>query len=102
MTLWAVKTSKLAAYLGQEDKDMGSRLLPPPFLLQDSLCAALATRPGQGCGGVRQAGGPGRAEGSNQKEHTGAERTEKRWGWWEPLRPFSNQQNGFIQEEQSS
>ena len=81
MTLWAVKTSKLAMYLGQEDtQGYGFTASPsPPFLWQSST-SVLPWLPdqGQGCRGSRQAGGPGKAEDSNRKEPTGAQRTERR------------------------
>ena len=83
MTLWAVKTSKLAMYLGQEDtQGYGFTASPsPPFLWQSST-SVLPWLPdqGQGCRGSRQAGGPGKAEDSNRKEPTGAQRTVERDG----------------------
>ena len=52
---------------------------------------------------MAEAGGPGKAEDSNWKEHTGAQRTGQReMGVVRGIFFFYNQQNGFIQEEQRS
>lgn len=92
-------------HLGQEDTQgcgfTASPSLPFSCRAQPLCCPGYQTR-SRGAG-VAEAGGPGKAEDSNWKEHTGAQRTGQReMGVVRGIFFFYNQQNGFIQEEQRS